>query len=395
MRPLISTALLRAQSDERLAALAKDGHEQAFVTIVERYRPALIRAARGVVGDARAEDVVQQATLKAWVAMSRPLEVTNLKGWLYSIVRNASYDALSRSGQFSEQLTEALIGAEAPDVVVERRLDARDALAALAALPEQQRDALMLTGIEGRSGDEAASRLGVTSGAVRQLVYRARDTLRSGATAITPLPLVLWALGKGGSATAAGATGAGTAGAAATGTGIGAGGAAVKVCATVAIAGALAGGATQVIRDDGQPARDREPAAAAEGRSTFTAGAPPARPAGAAAADSARRRDRLEKRRRELTRRSAADGSGDAGQSGQSGDQGTAGQRGASGSHGDSGDHGSSGDQPGAGTQGAAGAQGSSESTASTEPADADAPVRATPSTPGGNGAQGASGQHD
>ena len=83
---------------------------------------------------------------------------------------------------------------------VERREDARDALSGLAALPERQREALLRVAVEGRPQGEVARELGVSEGAVRQLVHRARLTLRAAATAVVPLPLASWA---------AGATGAG------------------------------------------------------------------------------------------------------------------------------------------------------------------------------------------
>ncbi len=68
---LPSVALLRTQSDDRLAALAAAGHERAFEAVVERYRRPLIRHARRYLGEARAEDAVQQALMAAWTARRR------------------------------------------------------------------------------------------------------------------------------------------------------------------------------------------------------------------------------------------------------------------------------------------------------------------------------------
>ena len=58
-----------------------------------------------------------------------------------------------------------------------------------------QRDAILLSAIDGRSHEEVASALGISSGAVRGLLYRARATLRSAAAAFTPGPLIGWASG--------------------------------------------------------------------------------------------------------------------------------------------------------------------------------------------------------
>ena len=88
----------------------------------------------------------------------------------------------------------------------------------ISQLPARQRAALLAIAVDGRAHAEVAEELGLTDGAVRQLVYRARHTLRTGATAITPAPLLHFMATSGGDATvarvaevAAGAGGAGAA----------------------------------------------------------------------------------------------------------------------------------------------------------------------------------------
>jgi RNA polymerase sigma factor (sigma-70 family) len=186
-----SLAILRVQSDERLAALARAGHERAFEAIVERYRRPLLRHARRLVGDARAEDVVQQALVSAWTALERGDDVRELGAWLHRIVRNTGLNAL-RAQRESTELKDSLAGGAAPQEVLERRLTVRETLEALAALPERQREALLRTAVEGRSQAEVAESLGLTDGAVRQLVHRARIAMRAAATALTPLPAASW-----------------------------------------------------------------------------------------------------------------------------------------------------------------------------------------------------------
>jgi predicted RNA polymerase sigma factor len=73
---------------------------------------------------------------------------------------------------------------------LERTQGLRDVLVAVQALPERQRDAILLRELEGRSYEEIALALGVAGGAVRQLLNRARNSLRSAAAAITPIPLL-------------------------------------------------------------------------------------------------------------------------------------------------------------------------------------------------------------
>src|SRR3954471_19819124 len=198
--PLLSpsSVLLRTQSDERLVVLARGGHERAFEAIVERYRGALLRAARRYLPDARAEDALQQAYISAWNALQRGDEVRDLRAWLYRIVHNMALNQLRVSGYDYAELEESLRGSDAPQEEMERRAIVRQTLTGLAALPERQRDALLRVAVEGRSQEEVARDLGVTEGAVRPLVHRARLTLRAAATAVTPLPLATWAAGAAG-----------------------------------------------------------------------------------------------------------------------------------------------------------------------------------------------------
>lgn len=91
---LAGASLLRLQSDERLVTLAAGGHEAAFAVIVDRYRPALLRYCTGLVGSARAEDVVQQALVNAHASLLRTPDVRSLRPWLYRIAHNAALNTL-------------------------------------------------------------------------------------------------------------------------------------------------------------------------------------------------------------------------------------------------------------------------------------------------------------
>jgi RNA polymerase sigma factor (sigma-70 family) len=193
-----SVKLLRTQSDDRLRALAADGHERAFEAIVERYRRQLLRHCRRYLPEARAEDALQQALMSAWSALQRGDDVRELRPWLHRIVHNTSLNALRAAGYDYEQLRDTLRGGGGPAELAERSAVVRQTLAGLAALPERQRDALLKIAVEGRSQDEVAQELGLSHGAVRQLVHRARSSLRAAATAVIPLPLAVWLASAGG-----------------------------------------------------------------------------------------------------------------------------------------------------------------------------------------------------
>jgi len=187
---LAGSTLLRTQTDARLVDLVRAGHSAAFEAIVQRYRRPLLTYCARVLPDARAEDAVQQTFLSAYQAMTRDEADLNLRPWLYRIARNASLNLLRQNGWSHEQLNENLDGVERPDQALERREQLRSAVEALNALPERQRDALVQRELEGKRYDEIGAALGVGDGAVRQLLHRARATLRAGASALTPVGLL-------------------------------------------------------------------------------------------------------------------------------------------------------------------------------------------------------------
>jgi RNA polymerase sigma factor (sigma-70 family) len=196
MSPAVSVRLLLTQSDARLVAFARSGHERAFEALVQRYRRPLHNYCRRLLlSDERAEDALQQALLQAWLALRAGTEVGDVRPWLYRIVHNAAVNALRVSGYDYCKLNESLSGAGAPQEDLDRRIAVREALAGLAALPEMQREALLRTAVEGGTHQQVARDLGLSENALRGLVYRARSTLRAAAGAITPSPLVSWALG--------------------------------------------------------------------------------------------------------------------------------------------------------------------------------------------------------
>jgi RNA polymerase sigma factor (sigma-70 family) len=234
---MAGASLLRLQSDERLAELAIAGHEAAFDAIVDRYRTPLMRHCAGIVGPSRAEDAVQQALINAHDALQRTAEVRHLRSWLYRIAHNAALNVLRavRDDAPLEADAHAAPASDTPAERFERSEQFSATLAALQALPERQRAALVLRELEGRSHEEIAEALGVTKGSARQHLMRARVAVRSAVTAVTPYPLIarLAELTAGGSAPGW-VDGAATASA---GAGL------AKLTAGLAATGALVGGA--------------------------------------------------------------------------------------------------------------------------------------------------------
>ncbi|HWO83661.1 MAG TPA: RNA polymerase sigma factor [Solirubrobacterales bacterium] len=234
---------LRAQPDRRLVDLVRDGYDAAFEEIVRRYRRPLDRFAAAIVGG-RSEDVTQDAFSKALLALRGSEAEIELRPWLYRIVRNTALNDLRGRAPVAEELAETLPGGLSAAAVVEAREELRDLMERLGALPEPQRAALVMRELEGLSHEEIAAALGVSGGAARQAIFRARSALREDFGLLLPLPIVRALAAHGDDAARAGGAlagaGASSAGGAALG-GIGAG--ALKTgMAAVLIAGTVGTG---------------------------------------------------------------------------------------------------------------------------------------------------------
>jgi RNA polymerase sigma factor (sigma-70 family) len=253
MSPRISISLLAAQPDQRLLALARDGNERAFEALVHRYRRPLLRYCRRMrLSETRAEDVLQQSFLQAWLALSRGAEVRELRAWLYRIVHNVAVNSMRGTAESHGELTEAVQAraALAGESNLERRIAVREALGEVAELPQMQRAAIFLTAVDGQTHDEVADALGISHGALRGLLYRARATLRGAAAALTPSPLLGWAS----NGTGAAAPSAERLAELAAGGGAGFAGVLLKGAVVAVTAGALATGAGVVANHERESA---------------------------------------------------------------------------------------------------------------------------------------------
>jgi len=231
---------LRAQPDRRLVDLVRDGYDAAFEEIVRRYRRPLDRFAAAIVGG-RSEDVTQDAFSKALLALRGTEAEIELRPWLYRIVRNTALNDLRDREPVAEELNEATPGARSVAAEAESRQEMRDLMQRLQALPESQRAALVMRELEGLSHEEIAAALGVSGGAARQAIFRARAALRDGFGLLVPMPVLRMLAEHGDDVARAGGAiagaGASTAGGAALG------GGALKVgVATVLVAGTVGAG---------------------------------------------------------------------------------------------------------------------------------------------------------
>jgi RNA polymerase sigma-70 factor (ECF subfamily) len=140
--------------------------------------PRLRRFAAGLTGSVQeGDDVVQSACLRALERYQQWEPGTRLDSWMFRIIRNLWLDrAKSAWNRLVRSDPDAL--AEIPDHSVSRQIEVRDELAsartAIAALPESQREVLLLVTVEGLTYEAAADVLGVPLGTVMSRLARAR-----------------------------------------------------------------------------------------------------------------------------------------------------------------------------------------------------------------------------
>jgi len=141
--------------------------------------PRLRRYARALTGQSdTADDLVQdtlERALEKWHLWQRAREV---RPWLFSIMHNLHVDTRRRAGRIDyrddDELAEVPQRSEAAD-----GLELRDLDRALALLPTEQREVLLLVGLEELSYAEAARTLGIPQGTVMSRLSRARSRLQS------------------------------------------------------------------------------------------------------------------------------------------------------------------------------------------------------------------------
>jgi RNA polymerase sigma-70 factor, ECF subfamily len=182
MTILLHPTAYRAASDEQLVALVRAGDDRAFDAIHARYEQRLTGYARQMLGGAHhdAEEVVQDAFVRALSALRADEREMALKPWLYTIVRNRALDVLRRPVRTTDLELHAPMLSDAsadPHDRVARAEDLRSLVGELKRLPERQRTALVLHELGGVSHEAIGRRLNVSVGGSKALVSRARSGL--------------------------------------------------------------------------------------------------------------------------------------------------------------------------------------------------------------------------
>lgn len=173
-------------TDGELAALATAGTQRAYSVLMQRYREPIYRLVRSHVGDAdEALDVTQQSFVAAFTALKRYDGTRPLRVWLSRIAINKCHDwrrrrAVRRFFSFAAQISEAEQVADdhvPADIAISDSQELESAMRAIASLPANLKEPLILRAIENLSQAETAQILGISEKAVETRLYRARAKL--------------------------------------------------------------------------------------------------------------------------------------------------------------------------------------------------------------------------
>lgn len=142
-------------------------------------RPDLLRFALWLARDrATAEDVVQEAMLRAWKARGELAEAGAGRAWLLTIVRR-EHARLYERKRFELTDVDALVASDDPQLAAADQQELGELRAAILRLPDDYREPLVMQVLGGFSTQEIANELGLTQSAVLTRLFRARDQLRT------------------------------------------------------------------------------------------------------------------------------------------------------------------------------------------------------------------------
>jgi RNA polymerase sigma-70 factor, ECF subfamily len=159
------------------ADAAEPGHDD-FSTQLVAAIPGLRAFGISLTSSAeRADDLVQETLLKAWKNHHSFERGTNMRAWLYTILRNEFYTQLRKRKREVEDVDGIHSNNLSVPAGQESHLDMQDMRAALALLPHDQREAIILVGASGFSYEEAADICMVAVGTIKSRVSRARTRL--------------------------------------------------------------------------------------------------------------------------------------------------------------------------------------------------------------------------
>lgn len=126
---------------------------------------------------AAADDMVQDTVVKAWTNMDKFTPNTNLRAWLFTILRNTYYSSRRKLNREVADVDGAFTSSLSVKPDHDGRMQLADFRKAFETLPDEQREALILVGASGFSYEEAAGMCGVAIGTIKSRANRGRARL--------------------------------------------------------------------------------------------------------------------------------------------------------------------------------------------------------------------------
>lgn len=155
-------------------------NEAVFKQELTALIPHLRAFSRSLCGNATlADDVAQDALLKAWNARERFIPGSNMKAWVFTILRNQFYSIKRRSWRATSLEPEVAEQTIIASSDAEQSVHLNELRRGLSMLKDSQREAIILVGASGLSYDEAAQISGCAVGTIKSRVSRARKSLET------------------------------------------------------------------------------------------------------------------------------------------------------------------------------------------------------------------------
>jgi len=171
------------KEEQELMMKVKEGDEDAFRILFERYKGKLMKFAFGMIGNySIAEDIVQEVFVKLFLSRKNYKPISSFRAYIYRIAHNICVNFLKsrRYREMSHLSIEDMKGVE-PSSFNESEYEERERIEILKRemknLPEKQRTAIQLALLEGMSYEEIAHVIGCSYNAAKLLVFRAKEKL--------------------------------------------------------------------------------------------------------------------------------------------------------------------------------------------------------------------------
>ncbi|MEM7640917.1 MAG: RNA polymerase sigma factor [Pseudomonadota bacterium] len=152
-------------------------HADPREEIIEHLKPMRAFAISLTRNSATADDMVQDAIVKAWSNIEKFEPGSNMRAWLFTILRNTYYSSLRKSKREVSDVDGILTANMAEKPAHDGHLQMTDFRKAFEQLPDEQRETLILVGASGFSYEEAAEMCGVAVGTIKSRASRGRHKL--------------------------------------------------------------------------------------------------------------------------------------------------------------------------------------------------------------------------